>query len=515
MHLARRIGQVNVSKCNPRFIASLPVPFRTQLFINSEWRDAEGGRTFTVSNPATEEELFECARASAKDVDIAVRAAKDSFFGSSWGKRSEGKFRGDILRKMGALLQEKKEEFAILETLDNGKPLGESRADMDACIGLFEYYAGLADEWDANRVTPVKTQDTDFEVRLVREPIGVIGMVTPWNFPLMQAVAKIAPALATGCSMVLKPSSVCPATCLRLGDLAVEAGLPTGALNIITGSGSEAGQQLLDHKAVNALSFTGSSGIGETVMHSAAKSLVPTCVELGGKGAVVVFDDISNLDAVIDWIMVGIFVCSGQVCSATSRLIVARSLEDRLIERLVEATRKLRIGNPLDESTQFGAITNKEQLDTTIGFVERAIKDGAELVYGGKPISGKGYWYEPTILKAKPGTEVWQEEIFGPVLVYQAFDDEEDAVRLANDTAYGLGNAVITDNDEQCERVAQQLHAGVVWKNCSNAIPVEAPFGGFGKSGFGKEYGALGLEEYVQTKVITGSKPGFSWKWYS
>lgn len=315
--------------------------------------------------------------------------------------------------------------------------------------------------------------------------------------------------------MVLKPSSVTPATCLRLGDLSLEAGLPSGALNIITGSGSEAGQQLLDHNLVNCLSFTGSSNVGQIVMRSAANSLVPTCVELGGKGAIVVFDDIANLDAVVDWIMIGIFSCSGQVCSATSRLIVDRSLEHRLLERLSAASQKIRIGDPTDDSTQFGAMTSKEQLNITDGFVTRAIKEGAQVVCGGQPLDrGKGYWYPPTILKAAPGTEIWREEIFGPVLVYTAFDSEEEAVRLANDTAYGLGSAVITDNDEQCDRVAHQLHAGVVWKNCSNALPVEAPFGGFGKSGFGKEYGALGLEEYVQTKVVTGCKPGFSWNWY-
>lgn len=250
-------------------------------------------------------------------------------------------------------------------------------------------------------------------------------------------------------------------------------------------------------------------------MRSAANSLVPTCVELGGKGAIVVFDDIANLDAVVDWIMIGIFSCSGQVCSATSRLIVDRSLEHRLLERLSAASQKIRIGDPTDDSTQFGAMTSKEQLNITDGFVTRAIKEGAQVVCGGQPLDrGKGYWYPPTILKAAPGTEIWREEIFGPVLVYTAFDSEEEAVRLANDTAYGLGSAVITDNDEQCDRVAHQLHAGVVWKNCSNALPVEAPFGGFGKSGFGKEYGALGLEEYVQTKVVTGCKPGFSWNWY-
>jgi betaine-aldehyde dehydrogenase len=360
----------------------------------------------------------------------------------------------------------------------------------------------------------VATDDTDFNVRLVQEPAGVAGLVTPWNFPLMQAAAKVAPALAAGCSMVLKPSSVCPATCLRLGDLALEAGLPAGALNIVTGTGREAGSALLDHRFVDRLSFTGSSGVGHTVHHAAANRLVPVSLELGGKGAIVVFDDV-DLEATVDWIMVGIFLCAGQSCSATSRLVVQRGVEAKLLERLVEVAGNLRTGDPLDEATQLGPLTTKEQLDIVSGFVDRARQEGAEVICGGSPIPGKGYYYPPTILRAASDSEAWREEIFGPVLCVQSFDTEEEAVRIANDSEYGLGNAVVTEDAERCERVAQQLHAGVVWKNCSNAIPTEAPFGGFGKSGFGKEYGAMGFEEYVQTKVITGCKPGFSFQWYT
>jgi len=330
---------------------------------------------------------------------------------------------------------------------------------------------------------------------------------------LMQAVVKVAPALAAGCSLVLKPSSVCPATCLRLGDLAVAAGAPAGALNVVTGTGSEAGGALLDHRLVNRLSFTGSSGVGHTVLHAAAKRLVPSTVELGGKGAIVVFDD-ADLEAAVDWIMIGIFLNQGQSCSATSRLVVQRGLESQLLSRLAEEASKLRMGDPLSETTQLGPLASKDQLTEVSGFVERAKLDGAEVICGGVTPQGQGCYYPATILRTPLGTEAWKEEIFGPVLAVQSFDTEDEAVQLANDSEYGLGNAVMTADLERCERVAQQLHAGIVWKNCSNAIPLEAPFGGFGRSGFGKEYGAMGFEEYTQTKTVAECNAGFSWNWY-
>lgn len=509
----RRLVAPTVPFCR-RFFAALGVPHRNQLFINNEWREAEGGRTFVVSNPATDEELFRCARASVADVDAAVQNARACFRGPRWGKQSSGKARGAILRKMAAALREQKEDFAVLESLDNGKPIKESRADMDVCISCFDYYAGFADNFEHERETVVEAKSNpSFGVRLVREPVGVVGMVTPWNFPLMQAAVKVAPALAAGCSMVLKPSSVCPATCLRLGDLALAAGLPAGAMNIVTGTGSEAGAALLDHGLVDRLSFTGSSGVGSTVLHAAAKRLVPSTVELGGKGAIVIFDDV-GLEAAVDWIMLGIFMCAGQSCSATSRLIVQRGIEGRLLERLAQEATKLRMGDPLSEDTQLGPLTSKEQLKIVSGFVDRARKAGAEVLCGGVAPGGRGCYYPATILRTPVDSEAWKEEIFGPVLAVQSFDSEEEAVRLANDTEYGLGNAVMTNDAARCERVAQQLHAGVVWKNCSNAIPTEAPFGGFGKSGFGKEYGAMGFEEYTNTKVITSCDVGYSFNWY-
>jgi betaine-aldehyde dehydrogenase len=486
------------------------VPHRTQLFINNEWKST--AKTFKVTNPATEEELFECAAASNEDVDVAVKGAKKCFHSKEW-KAMTGKDRGAILRKMGALLKERREEFSVLETLDNGKPITESYADIDVCIEVFNFYAALAENLDVTRTTDITQQD-EFNVRLVKQAVGVCGMVTPWNFPLMQSVPKVAPALAAGCTMVLKPSSVCPATSMRLGDLALEAGLPAGALNIITGTGREAGNALLNHPDLDYLSFTGSSGVGVTVLDAAAKKLVPSLVELGGKGAILVFDDV-DIEAAVDWVMVGIFPCAGQICSATSRLLVHESIEEKFLARLVEETKNLKAGNPLEESTKLGSLTSKDQRDLVAGFVDRAKKDGAKVLCGGNVVPGKGYFYEATILSdLAEDSEGWVEEIFGPVLAVKSFSTEEEAIRLANDSQYGLGNAVLTADSERCERVAQELNAGVVWKNCTNAIPVEAPFGGFKKSGFGKEYGAMGLDEYLQTKVITGCAPDHSWEWY-
>eukprot|EP00811_Abedinium_folium_P032278 NODE_5341_length_1781_cov_5.980048.p1 GENE.NODE_5341_length_1781_cov_5.980048~~NODE_5341_length_1781_cov_5.980048.p1 ORF type:complete len:504 (-),score=194.92 NODE_5341_length_1781_cov_5.980048:136-1647(-) len=494
-----------------RSAASMPVPYRSGLFIDNEWHATE--KTFAVGNPATEKELFQCARATAPDVDAAVRSAQRCFR-SEWSRIANSKKRAAAMRKMATQLREQLEDFAVLETLDNGKPINEARADIAFCADIFDYYAGFADNLEAKHSRREKTSDTDFRVRLVDEPIGVVGMVTPWNYPLLQSVIKVAPAIAAGCTMVLKPSSVCPATSLRIGDLAVGAGLPPGAINIITGTGREAGSALLDHPRTDHLSFTGSSGVGHTVLHAAAKRLVPSAVELGGKGAIVLFDDV-DIEAAVDWTMIGIFMCSGQSCSATSRLIVHERIADRFLERLVAEVDKIRVGDPLSEDTQMGPVTSAEQLEIISGFVERARAEGAEVLCGGHALPGKGSFYRPTILaNLRDDSEAWQEEIFGPVLAVRTFKTEEEAVHAANDTPYGLGNAVLTQDAERCERVAQQLHAGVVWKNCSNALPVEAPFGGFGKSGFGKEYGAMGFEEYFKTKVITSCDHAFSWEWY-
>lgn len=501
------------------FSSASPPTIRDKLFINNEW--VASAKTFPVENPATCEEFFQCAAASEDHVNSAAVAARAALRSDGW-KNTTGTQRAEILRKMSAALRAQKEDFAILETMDNGKPLNESRADMDFCADAFGYFADLGEQLDGSghiaSTIDVKSTDPDFKVQLKKEPSGVIGMVTPWNFPLMQAVAKVAPAIAAGCTMVLKPSSVCPATCLRLGDLALEAGLPAGVLNVITGTGREAGNALLNHPGMDRLSFTGSSATGHMVLNAAAKRLIPSCVELGGKGAIVVFDDV-DIEATVDWIMVGIFVCSGQVCSATSRLVLQDTIYDKLMARLREETAKIKIGDPLDDNTQMGPIVSKEQLHDIMGFLKRAEKSGGTVTCGGKLVHPegfpKGHFMEPTIIEDPDvQSEIWREEVFGPVLAVRRFSTEAEAVELANDSPYGLGSAVCTADSAKCARVAAEINAGVVWQNCANALPVSAPFGGFGQSGFGKEYGELGLEDYLRVKSVISCGPKFTWNWY-
>lgn len=459
---------------------------------------------------------MEAASAGSQEVDAAVRAARACLHSDSWGKSTSGRHRAKILRKMGSLLEEQSEEFAILESMDNGKPLHESRGDIQMCIAYLEYYAGLAEQLDlegnhaANGTVRLSLSDEAVTGKLRREPVGVIGAITPWNFPLYQAVLKVAPAMAAGCTMVLKPSEICPATCLRLGDLVIEAGLPAGALNILNGYGHEAGQALLDHPKIDRLSFTGSGRTGHLVLEAASKRLIPASVELGGKSAIVVFDDV-DIDVVVDWIMCGIFICSGQVCSATSRLIVQDSIYERLMARLVEETKKIKVGDPFSKDTNIGPLVSEQQLSMVVGFVDRAKAEGVRVVHGGRHKESNGYFYEPTILDDLcDDSEAWQQEIFGPVLAVRQFSTEEEAISMANNTPYGLGHAVCTGDDARSLRVAEKLDAGVVWQNCSNVLSPEIPFGGFKESGFGKEGGELALEEYLKVKAIVRTAPGYS-----
>jgi len=497
------------------FSSSLPT-IRSSLFINNEW--VETAKSFPVEDPATGKVFMHAPAAGAADVDAAVKAARACFHSSAWGKRSTGAHRAEVLRKMGSALKRERDDFARLESLDNGKPLFEAEADIDTCVDLFDYFAGLAEKLDTESshggTVPLEVSDEAISAKLRKEPYGVIGAVTPWNFPLMQAVVKVAPAMAAGCTMVLKPSEVCPATCLRLGDIALEAGLPPGALNVLSGTGTDAGQPLLDHRGVDRLSFTGSGRTGHRVLEAASQRLIPASVELGGKSAILVFDDV-DVDATVDWIMCGIYICTGQICSATSRLLVQDTIYPKLIERLVEETKKLKVGSQFDEDTKIGPLVNRNQLDMVNGAVERAKAAGAKVLVGGHAEPSDGYFYPPTILDDVPtDSEAWQSEIFGPVLAVRSFATEEEAIAIANDTVYGLANAVCTADEARSARVAEELHSGVVWQNCSQFLTSQTPFGGFKESGFGKEYGEMGLEEYLKVKTIIRCDPKYSWEYY-
>jgi len=463
-----------------------------------------------------------------------VQAARACFDTSGWPQKGAEQ-RAEVLRSIAAQLREpgKLGELSVIESRDCGKPLAESEVDISFCADVFDYYAEIAPKHLAPQPLPLPGGEgagDNFAARVENEPLGVVGCVTPWNYPLMQAVMKVAPALAAGCAVVLKPSPLASLTCCALGEVAAGAGLPPGALNVITGGPPEAlpgggstGQTLIDHPALDKLSFTGSALAGRKMLEASVAQLRPTALELGGKSAFVVFDDAEEyLDAVVDWVMVGIFSCTGQVCSATSRLIVHKDLEAKLTDRLAEAAAKIRVGAPLAKGTQMGPLVSETQHQKVLGFIRTAESEGCKVRAPALDIPEElqgGYYVAPTLLTGVHTSSVaWREEFFGPVLAVTAFATEEEAIALANDTPYGLANAVYSKDPARLARVASRLKSGVVWENCSNVLFQTTPFGGrAGKaSGFGFEYGVPGLMEYVSQKtVVRSTSPGYSWGAYA
>lgn len=499
-----------------------------RLFIDNAYVDAQGGATVDVISPIDGKPFTTIAHASVADVDRAVKSARDCFDSATWSGKSPEE-RASVLQRVAAGIREagKLAELSMIESRDCGKTLAESNADIAFCADVFDYYARIAPE--TLKATPLKLPegeggDSDFTAKQVQEPLGVVGCVTPWNYPLMQAVMKVAPALAAGCSIVLKPSPLASLTCCALGEIVEKAGVPPGGLNVITGGppetlncGSSTGQALIDHPLLDKVSFTGSGLAGQKMLQASVSQLRPTSLELGGKSAFVIFDDAEEyLDAVVDWVQVGIFSCTGQVCSATSRVIVHKDLEGKLLDRLLAAAAKIKVGDPLVDGTQMGPLVSQAQHKKVVESVQRAAADGCSVHSAGVPAGLEGgYYVAPTVLTNVPVTSsAWKDEIFGPVLAVRSFETEEEAVMLANDTPYGLGNAVYSKDSGRCSRVSAQLKSGVVWENCSNVLFETTPFGGrVGKaSGFGHEYGVPGLLEYVSPKtIVRATTPGYSW----
>lgn len=507
-----------------------------KLYIDGEFVDASKSETMPVYSPRDGSVVAELANASAGDVDLAVAAAQRCFSEFPGGfPGSPPEERAVVLNKMAEGLRDRMEEFAWAESMDCGKPLEESRADMEACASFFEYYADLiSKKFLSSEMLPCP--EDGVEGRLLREPVGVVGMITPWNFPLMQAVVKVAPALAAGCSMVLKPSPLSSMTCLMMGELARDAGLPPGALNIITGGppgptnsgGESCGVALGKHPGLDKMSFTGSGPTGTALLHEGANLLRPTGLELGGKGAMVILDD-ADMDTIVDWAMVGIFLCSGQVCSATSRIIIDEKIADDFCERLTKAVEeKLVVGDPLDAGTNMGPMVSADQRDKVLEAVSAANGDSrceSILKNPSATISGSadsnGFYVAPQIFRCKTGAdgswpEVWTEEVFGPVLAIGTFSarNVDEAVEMTNASPYGLGHTVFTGDEAMAGNVASRLRSGVVWTNINQALYPSTPFGGCKQSGFGREYGELGLEEFCHHKTVISAKPGFSWGWY-
>ena len=488
---------------------------RNELYIDGRWQRPVKGGTFPIVNPATEEVVHHGPAGTAEDVELAVKAARRAFDTGPWPKMS-GAERAKYLRAIAEGIRGRLKEIARLETIDNGKPIPEAEWDIADAAGCFDFYADLAEDLDRNPAEAIALADGRFTSRAVREPLGVAVAIVPWNFPLLMASWKVAPALAAGCTMILKPAEVTSMTAMELAAIAIEAGLPPGVLNIVTGSGAVAGQAMIDHPDVDKLAFTGSGPVGSKIMAAAARDIKNVSLELGGKSPFIVFED-SDIDAAVEWVMFGIFWNQGEVCSATSRVLVQDAIHDRFLDRLVEETRKIKIGDGQEPDVLLGPMVSRKQMEQVLAAIDKARANGARVAVGGGRPAGfdKGFYVEPTVLVDVPlDSDAWKEEIFGPVVCVKAFSTEDEAVALANDSKFGLAAAVMSKDDARAHRVAAALRAGIVWINCSQPTFTEAPWGGYKQSGIGRELGRWGLDNYLETKQITrfvGEEP---WGWY-
>jgi len=469
---------------------------RDELFIGGEWRAARGGASLSVENPATGEEIATVASASAEDVDAAVAAARTAFDDPRW-RNMDAADRGALLWKLADVIEANADRLAQLEALDNGKPVREAGIDIRMTVDTFRYYAGWTTKLEGETI-PVRGNVLNYTLR---EPVGVVGAITPWNFPLLMATYKVAPALACGNAVVLKPAEQTPLTALELGALAREAGLPDGILNVVAGTGEAAGAALVRHADVDKIAFTGSTAVGKIIMREAADTLKRVSLELGGKSPNIVFED-ADLDAAARGAFAGIFYNAGQCCTAGSRLLVHESAKDRLLDYIGERAARLEPGEPLDPKRRFGPVVSQEQLDRVLGYIE-AGRSEANLVTGGARIGERGYWVQPTVFDGvRPEHSIAREEIFGPVLAVMTFSDEDEAVRIANETMYGLAGAVWTSDIKRAHRLARRIQAGTLWINTYHPLDPASPFGGYKQSGFGRELGRQALELYTQVKSV-------------
>ena len=488
---------------------------KDKLHINGAWVAPAGAEMFDVIDPANREVFHRVSRGGADDIDRAVCAARAAFDTGPWGCMS-GFERAVYLRKMGDEITSRISELAHMEVRDNGKPLPEAIWDIEDTAGCFHFYADLAEELDTKSEQPIALSMAEFTSKAVKEPIGVAGAIIPWNFPMLMAAWKIAPALAAGCTMVLKPSELTPVTALEYGAIAEKAGLPAGVLNIVTGFGTEAGQPLTEHPLVDKLAFTGSVPTGSRIMATAARDIKTVSLELGGKSPMVVFAD-TPIDEAVEWIMFGIFWNQGEVCSATSRVLIEESVYDVVLTRLAEEASKIKIGHGLKEGVLLGPLVSQSQQEKVLAAISKGRAEGARIVTGGGVPRGleQGCYVEPTILVDPPlDSWVWNEEIFGPIVVTRSFKTEEEAIALANESRFGLGAAVMSVDLDRAERVARAFRAGVVWINCSQPTFTEAPWGGYKQSGIGRELGEWGLNNYLETKQITTYDRSKPWGWY-
>jgi aldehyde dehydrogenase (NAD+) len=470
-----------------------------KLLIGNRWIASASGKTFTTINPSTGEEICEVAEADAADVEQAVRAARSAFEHGPW-RSMRASERGRLLYRLADLIESDGDELARLESLDNGKPVSVAKAvDVTKTVACYRYFAGWADKVHGKTI-PI---DGDFLCYTRHEPIGVVGQIIPWNFPMLMMAWKLAPALATGNTVVLKPAEQTPLSALRIGELILEAGFPEGVVNVVPGFGPTAGAAIASHMDVDKVAFTGSTEVGHLIMEAAAKSnLKPVTLELGGKSPNIIFADV-DLDAAVEGAHMGLFSNQGQSCCAGSRVFVEESIYDRFVERSIARATKRVVGDPFDPRTELGPLVDQAQFDKVMGYVESGRNERATLACGGNRIGNRGYFIQPTVFAdVQDDMQIAKEEIFGPVMSIISFKSLDEVIARANRTKYGLAAAVWTRDIKKALAVANGVRAGTVWVNCYNVMDTRSPFGGFKQSGIGRELGEYGLQQYTQVKSV-------------
>ncbi|EKQ54844.1 MULTISPECIES: aldehyde dehydrogenase family protein [unclassified Clostridium] len=473
-----------------------------KMYIDGEWVTSISGETREIINPANGDIIGICTEGDERDVKEAVKAAKRAFYEDGWMDTTPD-VRAALLLKTADLLEKRSEEFALIETINNGKTLDESRYDISDSVHCLRYYAGIINKPSGQTFYV----EDNVQTMVIREPIGVCGQIVPWNFPLLMAVWKLAPALAAGNTVIFKPAEITPMSVIKLFEIFHEVGIPKGVVNIVLGSGSKVGQEIASNMDIDKIAFTGGTSTGRKIMSSAAANIKNISLELGGKSPNIIFAD-ADMELALDYALYGIFLNQGQVCAAGSRLLLEDSIYDEFIEKLKQRATKIKVGNGIDRDTKMGLLISRDHMEKVLSYIEIGINEGARLVCGGHRIvdngMDKGFFIEPTIFAdTTPDMRIVKEEIFGPVLVIQKFSDEKDSIRLANDSEYGLAGAVFTKDITKAMRVIKKLRAGITWVNNYQPAYCEAPWGGYKQSGIGRELGTIGYEEYTEVKQIS------------